>query len=144
MSAYGKVTYSSTDDMAVESITQDIQSESVVEKQVEKFDTTYSSDKLQELYAEYDRITIDEEKIKSLTQMKTNAVSTAIPFRLMLGVTTIVSVLLVFLCIYNIFVINNMSVGIDYLQGEVISYQESLVQSEGVYNQLIKLYGINV
>ena len=144
MSAYGKVSLNNSENSAIESMTQEIQSESAVEKQVEKFDTTYNSDKLQELYAEFDKITIDEEKIKSLTQVKTNAVSSAIPFRLVLGVATtaVVAVLLMFLCVYNIFVINGMNSSIDYLQEEVISYQESLVQSEGVYNQLTDVSNI--
>ena len=144
MSAYGNVSLNNGENSAVETLTQDIQTENAVVKQVEKFDTSYTSDKLQELYAEYDKITIDEEKIKSLTQVKTNAVSQAIPFRLVLGITTtaIVTLLLVFLCVYNIFVINNMNSNIDYLQGEVVSYQESLVQSEGVYNSLTNVSNI--
>lgn len=138
MSAFGKVSYTENDNTAVESIVQETENVSAVEKQVEKFDTNYSTDKLQQLYAEYDKITIDEEKVKNLTQIKTNAVSKAVPFRLVLGVTTtaIVAVLLLFLCVYNIFVINGMSSSISYLQEEVISYEQELVVSEGLYNQL--------
>lgn len=144
MSAYGKVTYTSNDNSVVESVTQDIQTESVLEKQVEKFDTTYNTDKLQELYAEFDKITIDEEKIKSLTQVKTNAIANTIPFRLVLGIATtaVVTALLVFLCVYNIFVINGMSSSINYLQEEVMSYEQTLVQSEGLYEELTDVSNI--
>lgn len=137
MSAFGKVTYNENENTAVESIVQETESVSALDKQVEKFDTNISSDKLQKLYEEYDKITIDEEKIKSFTQVKANAVSKAMPFRLVLGITTtaIVSLLLLFLCIYNIFVINGMSDSISYLQGEVVSYQQELIQSEGVYQE---------
>ena len=137
MSAFGKVTYNENENTAVESVVEEIENVSALDKQVEKFDTNISADKLQKLYEEYDKITIDEEKIKSFTQVKANAVSKAMPFRLVLGITTtaIVSVLLLFLCVYNIFVINGMSDSISYLQGEVVSYQQELVQSEGVYKQ---------
>ena len=138
MSAFGKVGYTETENSVVESTMEEVAVESVVEKQVEKFDNSFSTDKLQELYAEYDKITIDEEKVKNLTQIKANVVSNHIPFRLALGVTTtaIVTLLLVFLCVYNIFVINGMDSSIRYLQEEVISYEQSLVQSEGMYRQL--------
>ena len=117
MSAFGKVTFSENDATAFESVTEEVGA-NVVEQQVEKFDTSYSVEKLQELYSEYDKITIDEEKIKSLTQVKTNAISKAVPFRTVLVVTTtaIVALLLAFLCVYNIFVINNMGNSIGYLQ----------------------------
>lgn len=138
MSAFGKVSYTETGNSAVETIVEESANISAVEKQVEKFDTSYSTDKLQQLYAEYDKITIDEEKVKNLTQVKTNAVSSAVPYRLVLGITTtaIVSILLLFLCVYNIFVINGMNNSISYLQEEVIACEESLVQSEGLYNEL--------
>jgi len=118
MSAFGKVTYSETDDNAIETTVESVESATAVDKQVEKFDTSFNAEKLQELYAEYDKITIDEEKVKSLTQVKVDAIPSAVSFRMVLGVTTtaIVAVLMLFLCIYNIFVINNMGTSINYLQ----------------------------
>lgn len=138
MSAFGKVSYTENDGVAVESVVQETSQETAVTKQVEKFDTTYNAEKLQELYNAYDSITIDEEKLKSLTQVKVNAVSKKVPFRMALVLSTsiIVTLLLAFLCIYNIFVINNMGSSISYLQEEVISCEESLVQSKGLYDQL--------
>lgn len=138
MSAYGQVSYTDGEDVAVETVAEENTAVSTVDKQVEKFDNNYNAQKLQELYNEYDRITIDEEKLKSLTQVKTNAVSRKVPFRLALAMSTtlVVTLLLAFLCIYNIFVINNMSSSIGYLQEEVISCEESLAKSEGLYNQL--------
>ena len=144
MSAFGKVSYTENDNMAVESVKEEINETTAVEKQVEKFDTNYKTDKLQELYEEYDKITIDEEKIKSLTQVKTNAVSNKVPFRvaLAMGTTLVVTLLLAFLCVYNVFVINGMGSSIGYLQEEVISYEETLVQSEGLYEQLTNVDNI--
>lgn len=144
MGAYGKVSYNENDNVAVESVVQESQMTSAVEKQVEKFDKSYNAEKLQELYNEYDRITIDEEKLKSLTQVKVNAVSQKVPFRvaLVMGTTLVVTLLLAFLCIYNIFVINNMGSSINYLQEEVISCEETLVQSAGLYEQLTDVQNI--
>lgn len=138
MSAFGKVSFTENDNVAVEKVQEEIVENSIVDKQVQKFDTNYNLDKLQELYNEYDKITIDEDKVRSLTQIKTNAVTRKVSFRLGLamGTTIVVAVLLAFLCIYNIFVINGMSNSIGYLQEEVIACEESLTQVEGIYNSL--------
>lgn len=138
MSAFGKVTLTENENYVAEQVLEENNSVSQIESQVEKFDNSYSVDKLQELYNEYDKITIDEEKIKSLTQIKTNAVSTGVPFRVALVMTTsiIVALLLAFLCIYNITVINGMGNSIGYLQEEVVTMQESLVEAEGLYESL--------
>ena len=138
MSAYGKVSFTDNEKVAQEVLTQDFNSESVVEEQVNKFDTNYTAEKLQELYNEYDKITLDQEKINTLTQVKTNAVSRQVPFRVALVMTTtiLVTLLLAFLCIYNIFVINGMSTNINYLQEEVTSYEYDLVQAQGLYENL--------
>lgn len=139
MSAYGKVSYVNGEDSANETLTQDFEGQTGVEEQVNKFDNTYATnEKLQELYNEFDKITLDQNKIKEYTQVKTNAVSKAIPFRVALTMSTVllVTVLMVFLCIYNIFVINNMSKSITYLQEEVVSAEYDLTQSKGLYDKL--------
>ena len=144
MSAYGKVTYAENSEVASETVTENIQETSAVDSQVSKFDTSYTVEKLQELYNEYDKITLDEEKIKAVTQVKVNAVSANVPFRTKLVLTTgvIVTLLLAFLCIYNIFVINNMGTSINCLQEEVIQYEYDYVQSESLYNNLTNVDGI--
>ena len=138
MSAYGKVSYTENNVMSQESVVENVQESSVVENQVNKFDTSYAVEKLQELYNEYDKITLDEEKIKSVTQVKVNAVSTKVPFRTVLVLSTgvIVTLLLAFLCIYNIFVINSIGSNISYLQEEVTQYEYDYAQVEGIYNNL--------
>ena len=137
MSAYSKVQLTDTENTTNESLVQNVSQESAVEEQVSKFDNSYEV-KLQELYKEYDKITLDEEKIKSVTDVKANAVSHSVSFRMGLALTTtaIVAVLLAFLCIYNIFVINGISNNISYLQEEVTSSRYELVESEGIYNRL--------
>lgn len=139
MSAYSKVEFESNDTVATENIKEQIVENSTVSNEVGKFDNSYEV-KLQELYKEYDKITLDEEKIKSMTEVKVNAISSSkISFRtgLVLTTTVIVALLLAFLCIYNIFVINGMSTDINYLQGEVIESRYDLTEAEGIYNNLV-------
>lgn len=138
MSAYGKVQFADTGTVSQETVVEQNENNSTMAEQVEKFDNSYEV-KLQELYKEYDKITLDEEKIKSMTEIKVNANRHSISFRMGLTLTTsmVVTALLLFLCIYNIFVINGMTSSIGYLQEEVASSRYELVESEGLYNRLI-------
>lgn len=138
MSAYSKASLIEGNDIASEQITSD-NNNSVMEEQVNKFDNTYATqEKLQELYNQFDKITLDQDKIKEFTQVKTNAVSQKVPFRVVLAMTTtiVVAVLLAFLCIYNIFVINGMNSSINYLQEEVVSCEYDLAKAQGLYDNL--------
>lgn len=138
MGAYGKVELVETENIGQETVVEQNIESSTVNEQVGKFDNSYEV-KLQELYKEYDKITLDEEKIKSMTEIKVNASKRTVSFRMGLALTTtmVVTVLLAFLCIYNIFVINGMTGNIDYLQGEVSSSRYELVQAEGLYDSLV-------
>lgn len=139
MSAFGKSALFNDEHIASETVTETPQNQSVIDEQVGKFDNSYSAnEKLQELYNEFDKITLDENKIKEFTQVKVNAVSNKVPFRVALTMTTvvIVTLLLAFLCIYNIFVINGMSNNISYLQEEVATAEYDLTVSEGLYERL--------
>ena len=144
MSAYGKVSYSETDDVAVEEVRQDFESTAAIDEQVDKFDSSYTQARLKDLYEQYDKITIDEEKLKSVTQVKVNAVKNVIPFRtvLLMSTTAFVALLLAFLCIYNISVINGMSSNIQYLQEEVIQYEYDLANSKTIYDDLTSVDNI--
>ena len=144
MSAYGNVSYSETDATSVEEVRQDFESTAVMEEQVDKFDSSYTQARLKDLYEQYDKITIDEEKLKSVTQVKVNAVKNVIPFRTVLVMSTsaLVALLLVFLCIYNISVINGMSSNIQYLQEEVIQYEYELANSQTIYDELTSVENI--
>ncbi|MCI5497600.1 MAG: hypothetical protein MR412_03320 [Firmicutes bacterium] len=139
MSAFGKSALFNDENIASETVTETPQNQSVIDEQVGKFDNSYSAnEKLQELYNEFDKITLDENKIKEFTQVKVNAVSNKVPFRVALTMVTvvIVTLLLAFLCIYNIFVINGMSNNISYLQEEVATAEYDLTVSEGLYERL--------
>lgn len=93
-----------------------------VQKQLNKFDTSYTSKKLNDLYNEFDSITYNS--VSGATIVKNNATEeTKIKdsFKVMVYLTTaiIVTLLLSFLAIYNIFVINNLNSGIQLLQEDV-------------------------
>ena len=137
MGAFGKVAYTENEEVVKETIAENFSTQSVVEEQVEKFDNSYSV-KLQELYEEYDKVTLDEDRIKEVTQIKVNAVAKKVPFKVALVMTTsvIVALLLAFLCIYNITVINGMTTSIDYLQEEVTQYEYALSDAQALYNNL--------
>jgi len=145
MSAFGKVSFTENTEVANETVVEETNNNSVVEEQVSKFDNSYATnEKLQDLYSDFDKISIDQNVIQSLTQVTTNVVSKKVPFRVVLAMTTtmIVTVLLAFLCIYNIFVINNMGTSINCLQEEVIEYEYDYVQAERLYNDLTSVDGI--
>ena len=144
MATYGKVSYSENEIESTEEVKQEIDATSAVDEQVEKFDNSYTQAKLQDLYEQYDKITIDEEKLKSVTQVKVNAVSNAVPFRVVLFMTTsvLVSLLLAFLCFYNISVINGMGTSIQCLQEEVVEYEYQLENSRALYEDLTSVENI--
>ena len=71
MSAFGKVAYTENENVAKETIAENFNTQSVVEEQVEKFDNSYSV-KLQELYEEYDKVTLDEDRIKEVFEFFKN------------------------------------------------------------------------
>ena len=144
MSAYGNVSYVDSDTTSVEEIKQDFESTAAIEEQVDKFDSSYTQARLKDLYEQYDKITIDEEKLRSVTQVKVNAVKNVIPFRTILVMSTsvLVTLLLAFLCIYNISVINGMSSNIQSLQEEVIQYEYELANSQTIYEGLTSVENI--
>lgn len=144
MSAFGKVSYSENDVESTEDVKQEFETASTVSEQVEKFDNSYTHAKLKDLYEQYDKITIDEEKLKSVSQVKTNAVTKKVPFRVTLYMTTtmLVTLLLAFLCIYNITVINAMGSGINYKQEEVVNYEYDLANARTIYEDLTNVDNI--
>lgn len=147
MSSYGKVSYVEDDTAVMENVTETVENTNTIDSQVSKFDNSYTTQKLQDLYNEYDKITIDEDKIRSVIQVKTNAVaSSKASFRSVVLLTTsmIIAILLTVLCIYNITVINGMGTSINYLKEEVVAYQADLAQSEALYNNLTNTENIEM
>jgi hypothetical protein len=99
------------------------------DSQVEKFSTDYTADKLNELYNEFDSITLDNSAIDTITKRNAQVESISARARLYLTAGFVVVALLLFLMVYNFFVINNMSSSIDILQGD-LTYQEYQVMDK--------------
>ncbi len=112
---------------------------SAVEKQVNNFDTDYTNKKLNDLYSEFDAITINETDLNSATISKVNAQampSASTKTKLYLTSAIIVACLLLFLTIYNIFVINNLNSNIKLLQADIAKQEVQLSDSVSRYEQL--------
>ena len=108
-------------------------SNSHVSSQVKKFDS-YSSEKVRDLFAEYDRVSVNETDLKDLTQVKANAVEKqGLSFRAKLFTisASVVLSLMLFLVIYNFAVINSLNSGIQLLQNNIVTEQNN-------YNQIIE------
>ena len=108
-------------------------SNSHVSSQVKKFDS-YSSEKVRDLFAEYDRVSVNETDLKALTQVKANAVEKqGLSFRAKLFTisASVVLSLMLFLVIYNFAVINSLNSGIQLLQNNIVTEQNN-------YNQIIE------
>lgn len=108
--------------------------QNVVSSQVKKFDK-YNSDKVRDLFAEYDQVTVNDTDLKNLTLVKANAIEKEkLSFRSKLFITSasLIVALMLFMVIYNIFVINSLGNGIQILQNNVMAEQNS-------YNQIVEM-----
>jgi len=91
-------------------------------EQVSEFDNSYSDSRLKELTDEFENITVTDEDIESTTLTQTNVLEkTSVSFKakLLLAASISIAVLLMFLCVYNIFRINAMSSSIQLLEGNI-------------------------
>ena len=132
MASYKRIVLTEHDSAPTATINSD------VKKQLSRFDTTYTSKKLNELYNEFDAMAVNNETVNS-TIVKTNAVDTVDVYAkakviIYLTTTIIVTALLAFLAIYNIFVINGLNSNINLLQEDVETAQLQ-------YDNLRKNYG---
>lgn len=132
MASYKRIVLTEHDSAPTATINSD------VKKQLNRFDTTYTSKKLNELYNEFDAMAVNNETVNS-TIVKTNAVDTVDVYAkakviIYLTTTIIVTALLAFLAIYNIFVINGLNSNINLLQEDVETAQHQ-------YDNLRKNFG---
>lgn len=124
MGNYKRVVLNETDSVSDSYASNDVQ------QQLGKFDNSYTSKKLNDLYNEFDSITFNDD-LNSATIVKNNVVESqkvSDKFKVTVYLTTaiIVTLMLAFLAIYNIFVINNLNSNIQLLQEEVAVSQTEL------------------
>ena len=84
-----------------------------------QFDNTYTSTKLNDLYKEFDSITLDENTLELVQEEAVAKVEMSTRQKVFLTAGIVVAVLMLFLAIYNVFVINNISYDIDILQKDI-------------------------
>lgn len=111
------------------------------QKQLQKFDTSYSSKKLNELYQEFDAITFGAPNISATTLTQENAYveqqsAMSVKAKIYISAAILVTLLFAFLAIYNIFVINGLNAGIKLLQEEVQVSESDYKTLYDYYNQL--------
>ncbi len=108
---------------------------SSVMKQLEKFDNTYTnsatetSKKLENLYNEFDSITFNNSNTISANVEETKTAvmaKTSLKVKVYLACAIITTIMLMFLAIYNIFVIKNMNSSISLLQAQEITKSAEL------------------
>lgn len=112
-----------------------------VKKQLDKFDNSYTSQKLNQLYSEFDAITFDAPSIASTTITHADSFlksESAVSYKtkLYLASALLITLLLSFLAIYNIFVINGLNGGIKLLQEEVTTTEYDYQTLYDYYKQL--------
>ena len=111
------------------SLTQRVTEQSNVNTGVNGFDESYSAKKLNELYNEFDSISIDEMTTNKVETLPTVKSKTSVKTKIYLTAGTFIALLLMFLVIYNFVVINSLNGGIKLLQDEV-GYQEYQVSTK--------------
>ncbi|MBP5651268.1 MAG: hypothetical protein J6X00_01175 [Clostridia bacterium] len=118
---------------------------SVVEKQTNSFDTDYTDKKLNDLYKEFDSITLDETDLSegTLSEVKAKShVSAQVVVRV--GAAVLIAALLVFLAIYNIFVISNYKQSINIINSDIAAQETQLNEAVARYNELTDTENIEV
>lgn len=104
-------------------MTETMDDELVTTAKADNFSTDYTADKLNELYNEFDSITLDNSAIDTITKRDADVVKVSARTKLYLTTGFVITALLLFLMIYNFFVISSLNNSIDILQDD-ITYQE--------------------
>ena len=139
MAGYKKVILTERPNSLTATTTKDV-AFSATESQLDKFDTTYSSDKLNSIYNEYESIVLNPEKDtltkkNALVQVSTES-KLGFKTKVYIVSATLVIALLAFLAVYNIFVINNMDNSIQLVKGSVVEQEANLYNVVSDYNKL--------
>ncbi len=127
MAGFKKVVLTEKDNSITQSV--DVGAENATEKAVQEFDNSYSAKKLNELYDEFDNISLDDMTADKVETMPKTATKASVKTKIYLTAGAFVAVLLMFLVIYNFVVINSLNGGIKLLQDEV-SYKEYQISNK--------------
>lgn len=141
MAGYKKVILTERSNSLTATTTKDVATSSATDSQLDKFDTTYSSDKLNSIYNEYESIVLNPEKDtltkkNALVEASTQTKKLGFKTKVYITSATIVIALLSFLVVYNLFVINNMNNNIQLVKGNVAEQETRLYDIIKDYNKL--------
>lgn len=100
-----------------DSLTQKVDNIEAVSEPV--FDNSYTSTKLNDLYKEFDSITLDENTLELAKEESVAKVHMSTRQKIYLSAGIVIAILMLFMAIYNIFVINNLNSDIDILQKDI-------------------------
>lgn len=115
------------------------QQTTTIKKHLDKFNTSYNAEKLNQLYEEFDSISIDNTSSATVSkQVQSVKSESAVGFKPKLYLTSVVLgvMMMAFLAIFNIFVINDISSGINLLQQEVTTTELNVKRLYDTYKNL--------
>ena len=138
MGAFRKVVLNENSNQFTSTVDVD-NNQNEMQSQIDRFDTSYSNEKVRDLLQEFDSITINETDLEKDFVVK-NDVETksqvSVKTKIYLTSAVMISALLLFLAIYNIFVINNLNGSIKILQDNINSTYSIYESVEGEYTTL--------
>lgn len=134
MSDMGRILLTEKPTKIVSSV-EDAEKEDVVASQSKKFSTNYKSKKIDELYSEFDSINLSKEEIEESNARSIGMKKRKFKKSLTLVTGMIVTVMLAFLAIFNIFVIKDYSKSIDSLQRESAEISNRRKSVQELYNE---------
>ena len=138
MGAFRKLVINESNNSVTTNVDNDVNYDTM-QNQIEKFDTSYSNEKVRDLLEEFDSITINEADLEKDIVVKNDVVektSISVKAKIYLTSAVLISALLLFLAIYNIFVINNLNSGIKILEGNINNTYAIFESVEGQYQVL--------
>lgn len=100
------------------------------------FDNSYTSTKLNDLYKEFDSITLDENTLEIAKEQSVAKVHMSTRQKIYLSAGIVVALLMLFMAIYNIFVINSLNGDIDILQKDIAKQEYDIASKTRTLDNL--------
>ena len=144
MSALKRVVLTEKSDVVTQNV---VPNDEITEqnRQANNFDTDYTDQKLNDLYKEFDSITVNETDLLNDTQtLAKDEVKMSVKAKIRLTAGIVIAALLVFLAIYNIFVINDYKMSIESINGDIATNESVLENSVSQYNALTDTTDIEI
>lgn len=122
------------------SLTSQVSTDTAIKNEV--FSENYTNDKLNDLYKQFDAITLDENTLELAKEEKVEKVKASARQKLVLTTSIIVAVLLLFLAVYNIFVINAYAGDINILKKDIAKQEYDIANKTRSLDNLTNIESI--